>query len=365
MKVSIVTIVLNGVNEIEDTIQSVLSQNYPDLEYILIDGGSTDGTLDIIRNYENRLSYWVSENDFGIYDAMNKGIRVASGELIGFLNCGDRYEKDAIVNVIEEYVRTYADVIYGDVVFFSNLGEEYHSYEDLDFERLFYSNQIVHQSIFMRTSLQKENEFDTSYRNLADYKLFLSMYCEGRIFAYVNKPISYFKKGGISEIDFFQSCVERRNIQKEVLCERFNLGERFKKIADGVFFDNMFEMHLNHLPHFDLFVKHITAKLRFSYQKIIIFGTGEVAQSIYPRIGLAADYFIDNDTRKWGTLFFGREICSANRLLEERHSLIVIMNKRYVEAILRQLESLELDETNDIISCYEFATMVEKELYSL
>lgn len=94
--VSIITVVLNGEKYLEETILSVLNQTYDNVEYIIIDGGSTDGTLDIIKKYEHAIDYWVSERDRGIYDTMNKGITVASGEWIELLNAGDFYESGAI-----------------------------------------------------------------------------------------------------------------------------------------------------------------------------------------------------------------------------------------------------------------------------
>lgn len=91
LKISIITVVYNGISEIEKTIQSVLNQTYPNIEYIIIDGGSTDGTIDIIKKYQGQLAYWVSEPDEGIYYAMNKGIQKATGEWIHFRNCGDYF----------------------------------------------------------------------------------------------------------------------------------------------------------------------------------------------------------------------------------------------------------------------------------
>lgn len=101
--VSIITVVYNGVAHLEKTILSVLNQTYPNIEYIIIDGGSTDGTLDIIRRYDDRLDYWVSESDEGIYDAMNKGIALATGEVIGLLNAGDWYLEGSIDYIIHMY----------------------------------------------------------------------------------------------------------------------------------------------------------------------------------------------------------------------------------------------------------------------
>ena len=98
--VSIVTVVFNGEKYLEQTIQSVINQTYDNVEYIIIDGGSTDGTVDIIKNYEDRIDYWISEKDKGIYDAMNKGINLASGEWINFMNAGDIFYDEKVLNTI-------------------------------------------------------------------------------------------------------------------------------------------------------------------------------------------------------------------------------------------------------------------------
>ena len=98
--ISIITVVFNGEKYLEETIQSVINQTYSNVEYIIIDGGSSDGTLDIIKKYEERIDYWVSEKDKGIYDAMNKGIDVASGEWINFMNAGDGFYADDVLDKI-------------------------------------------------------------------------------------------------------------------------------------------------------------------------------------------------------------------------------------------------------------------------
>jgi len=101
--VSIITVVLNGRKTIEQTILSVRNQSYANIEYIIIDGGSTDGTINIIEKYSEGVDFWISESDNGLYDAMNKGIGYANGELIGLLNSDDYYESDAVSRVIEAY----------------------------------------------------------------------------------------------------------------------------------------------------------------------------------------------------------------------------------------------------------------------
>ncbi len=117
MKVSIITAVYNGVETIEDCIKSVVAQTYPKTEHFIIDGGSTDGTIEIIKKYEDKIAYWVSEPDRGIYDAMNKGIKLATGDVIGILNSDDIYADEFVIeNVIKAISNGNVDSCYGDLV---------------------------------------------------------------------------------------------------------------------------------------------------------------------------------------------------------------------------------------------------------
>lgn len=116
--ISIITISYNSCLTIEDTILSVINQTYPHIEYIVIDGGSKDGTVDIIKRYENKISYWISEPDKGIYYAMNKGIAATTGEWINFINCGDSfYDKNVIARLFKDSIGENYSVVYGNTVF--------------------------------------------------------------------------------------------------------------------------------------------------------------------------------------------------------------------------------------------------------
>lgn len=106
MKVSIITVVFNGLKTIEDTIKSVLSQRYHDIEYIVIDGGSTDGTLEILAMYQSSISKYISERDKGIYDAMNKGIKLSTGDIVATLNSDDIYAGETIVNQMVKFIQS-------------------------------------------------------------------------------------------------------------------------------------------------------------------------------------------------------------------------------------------------------------------
>lgn len=192
MIVSVITVCYNAIHWIEKTIQSVLSQSYDDIEYIIIDGGSTDGTVDIIQNYADKLAYFVSEPDGGIYDAMNKGVKVAKGEWINFLNAGDWYYScTSVENVFSQNILPNTDVVYGYQV---------HSYDYGKFVRkrlplTFFNSGMPfgHESSFVRASMMKLTSFDTNYRIAADYNFFYKLYVSGKKFQPVDVIVSEFE----------------------------------------------------------------------------------------------------------------------------------------------------------------------------
>lgn len=194
IKVSVITVVYNGCKHLEQTINSVLKQGYQNIEYIIIDGGSTDGTIDIIRKYEDKLSYWVSEPDFGIYDAMNKGIKKATGDLIGIINSDDWYEPDAIENVVNEYENM--TVIYGLVKYILN-GEAIKIYAP--YPHLIFQEMIPHPTCFIpREIYELYGVFDISYKSCADYQFILRLFFSEVKFKLVEKPVANFRLGGFS-----------------------------------------------------------------------------------------------------------------------------------------------------------------------
>lgn len=170
--ISIITVVYNGARYLEETILSILNQSYPNIEYIIIDGGSTDGTLDIIKKYDNYIDYWVSEKDKGIYDAMNKGIDLALGQWIYFLG-----SDDICFNVIHQIIGclcTKLDAFYGDV---------YMKKKNIIYDGKFNKyklmlKNICHQAIFYNSTIFKKRRFNLKYNILADYEFNLSNFLE-------------------------------------------------------------------------------------------------------------------------------------------------------------------------------------------
>lgn len=205
MKLTVITVVRNDIAHIEQTLLSVSGQTYADLEYIVIDGGSTDGTTDVIRRYADRLAYWVSEPDGGIYPAMNKGLRHATGEWVNFMNSGDLFaspnvladlfgQDGALARYMSQCTTEQPWVIGGNTVnVFADGHEEIHRAESADVipERLPFS----HQASWVR--IQPETFcFGEQYRYSADYKLFYDLYFAygAKAFLTVDLPIARYRQ---------------------------------------------------------------------------------------------------------------------------------------------------------------------------
>lgn len=199
MKISVITVCYNAAETIERTIQSVLGQTYHDIEYIIIDGGSTDGTVDVIRKYADKIAYWTSEPDKGIYDAMNKGIRVATGDVVGIINSDDWYEKGTFQTIADVYAQSDGRVVlHGDIAY--HKGEKVTMFKPAsDLSRFWYGSVIGHPTVFVPRILYKEcGAFDTRYKIAADYDLLLRFYLRDVEYRYIPQTISHMSDGGVS-----------------------------------------------------------------------------------------------------------------------------------------------------------------------
>lgn len=181
MKISIITVSFNSVDTIKDTIKSVLAQTYSDIEYIIVDGGSKDGTLDVIKRYADRIQRVISEPDQGIYDAMNKGIDLATGDVIGILNSDDFYENEGVISLVAETFRTSgAGVVFGDLVFVDrnniNCVRRYYSSKKFRPWKLRVGWMPPHPTTFIRASVyEKVGSYALNYKIAADYEMFVRM----------------------------------------------------------------------------------------------------------------------------------------------------------------------------------------------
>ena len=205
MKVSIITVVYNGAEFIRDCIESVLNQTYSDIEYIIVDGKSTDGTVEIVQSYGTNVARFVSEPDKGLYDAMNKGISLATGTVIGLLNADDFYRHTRVIaNMVATFERTGSDAVYGDMLYVErNNPEKLKRY----WRSGWYSDNAFlwgwmpgHLSFFAkRTLYQTLGAFRLDMKSAADYELLLRFIHKNKAkLAYMDEVTIVMRAGGIS-----------------------------------------------------------------------------------------------------------------------------------------------------------------------
>lgn len=206
--ISIVTVVRNGALTLGQTVNSVLSQDYPAIEYLIVDGDSDDGTLEVIRNFEARIDYWLSEPDAGISDAFNKGIALSTGDIIGLLNADDWYEAggalSAVARVFEE---TDADIVYGKLRYWTGGEESYLVKSDAN---LLASGMTVgHPTVFVRRyCYERFGLFRLDFEQVMDYEWLLRAKMSGARFRYLDRCIANMRSGGIGDRRWRKSVLE-------------------------------------------------------------------------------------------------------------------------------------------------------------
>lgn len=194
--ISIITVSYNAVQTIEQTILSVINQTYENIEYIIIDGDSTDGTVDIIKKYADKIAYWVSEPDKGIYDAMNKGISLSHGDYLNFMNAGDYFFNTSTISNISKKIDNY-DYITGIAVYPNGkLWKPIKS--SFTFKDVFKGGGVNHQASFIKKSLLTDG-YDCRYTIISDELLFLKkIVLQGFSYKSINQNICYYDNTGIS-----------------------------------------------------------------------------------------------------------------------------------------------------------------------
>lgn len=205
MKVSIITVVRNGKKTIADAIGSVLSQTYEDIEYIVVDGSSTDGTIEIIQSYEDKVTKFLSEPDQNLYDAMNKGITLATGDIVGILNSDDFYiDKFVVEKVVKKFKENNVDCVYADLVFVkpSNLNRTVRYYDSSKFNssKFAYGWMPAHPTFFVKRNIYKMyGVFRTDLKIAADFDILVRFMFTHRIsYSYIPEVLVKMRVGGIS-----------------------------------------------------------------------------------------------------------------------------------------------------------------------
>lgn len=238
MKLSIITINYNNREGLRKTIESVVNQAWNDFEYIIIDGGSTDGSVEVIKEFVDRIDYWVSEPDKGIYNALNKGVAVAKGEYCNFMNSGDCFYS---LNTLEKVfsIPATADIICG------NTYSDYPKIppKEITFDFMF-NGSICHQCAFIRTSLMQKYGYDEKYKIVADRKFFVqALILDNCSYEAIDVDVVKYDITGFSAANPVQSRLEYENVLEELIPERIRIdyGRKYKgNLYGDTWYDKLF-----------------------------------------------------------------------------------------------------------------------------
>lgn len=204
-KISIITVVWNNKDTIKDAIESVLNQTYKDIEYIIVDGASTDGTVEVVQRYGDKITKFISEPDNGLYDAMNKGIKLATGDVIGILNSDDFYVDEFVIEkVVKVFEEKEVDSLFSDLVYVrpEDLNKAVRHYDSSQFnpDKFAYGWMPAHPTFFVqRSAYEKHGLFKTDYKIAADYELLVRfLYKHKLTYFYLQEVIIKMRMGGMS-----------------------------------------------------------------------------------------------------------------------------------------------------------------------
>jgi len=216
--ISIITVVYNSVGFIENTIRDVINQSYPNIEYIIIDGGSTDGTIEVLQKYNEYIDYWISEQDKGLYDAMNKAMQNATGDYLWFINSGDLPFDLTILDNIFRKNKLFADIYYGETEIIDPNGESigmrrHQAPEILNWKSLLKGMKVSHQSIIVKKEIA--TNYNTKYKLSSDFDWVIKVLKKAKSIENTGLIISKFMEGGLTKKNLIPGLKERYQIMLE------------------------------------------------------------------------------------------------------------------------------------------------------
>ena len=219
MKYSIITINYNNCDGLEKTIQSVINQSYQNFEFIIIDGGSTDSSVEVIKKYSNKIDYWISEPDKGIYHAMNKGIIQAHGEYLNFMNSGDLFYDNDVLKDISIKIDLKDIIIGKDFHYNANTKESFQTIFPTKLSMFtFFTGYLPHQSTFFKKELFQNMMYSEDYRNVSDWKFYIDKIIgENRSVSFIDRLVAWREQNGISSSDTNLVSKEREKVLKDFL----------------------------------------------------------------------------------------------------------------------------------------------------
>lgn len=342
MRISIITVCLNSEKTIEQTIQSVIRQEYDDLEYIVVDGQSKDKTLEIVETYADDISIIISEPDKGIYDAMNKGIALATGDIIGIINSDDWYEQGTFKEVQKCFQESGAEVVYGSLNMICE-DKVIERWVPSDIEKIRYEMEIPHPTVFIKKYVyERYGAFCLEYKVAADYELILRLYTNSVRFVCLDRVLANYRHGGISEQQGRKCLGETLRIAQRYLTT-VPLGKResLNRIILHKFKAKYFEKALNEVSGSIWEVLHKRLGVH-KEDNIVIFGAGNWGIKTYTELlqnSVQPLFFVDNNNEKWDESENPFKVLSPEKLKFYKGVLLVLV-KNFVPEILLQIKKI-------------------------
>jgi glycosyltransferase involved in cell wall biosynthesis len=225
-KISIITVVFNDSKGLEKTIQNIANQTYDNIEHIIIDGGSTDGTVDVIKKYGSKIAHWVSEPDESHFDATNKGVDLATGQWINIMNAGDIFYSNQIVKEVFDNQKYEAEIIYGD--YLADHGSFVEKVTAKSISKLWQGMVFCHQSTFIDAQYHKKHKYSLQYSISGDFNFFYGAFKNKVRFKHIDKIVSIFSCDGMSSV--VGAGAGRQNL-KIINSYGYNIGHNFYYFA--------------------------------------------------------------------------------------------------------------------------------------
>ncbi len=358
LKISIITASYNSEKHLEQTVCSVLEQTYSNIEYIIVDGASSDGTTDIIREYQRHIDHVISESDKGIYDAFNKGVRMATGDVIYFLNSDDYLCNDTVIEkVASAFVSSETMVVYGDIVKWNEeTGVFHHVSRPAELALLQQGKMPPHPGMFMRKCLiEQYGYFNLDYTIASDFDLVIKVFKDHLAQAVrIDERIAVFRTGGAST-----QLLKMRQVRDEsVAIIESHFGTSDLKRYSQEEFNSFFNTKWLEIMLYKGHPASVTL-IRKGIRDVAIFGSLETASYAHQdmqKSGIHVHVFMDNDLKRSGHQLNGVPISSPSWLSDNRSkidAIIMAFGGNYEEEVKKQIKDLTVDHPVEIISWRE------------
>ena len=358
MKFSVITVVLNAAATIENTIKSVIMQDYGNVEYIILDGGSVDGSIDIIKKYSENISVFLSEPDSGIYNAMNKAIALSSGDMIVFMNSGDSFVDLTALSRIAVNIDEDTDIIIAKELIEGKVCKTYSKDEN---KSVYIDAFFPHQATFSKTELyKKDGKFDESFRICADYDWILREYYLGRKLKWIDEVVSVYDADGISS-------------SVKCIAEQFRISKKYLQLSgekDLLAYMEEFYSDMFRKVYFRKLIKESVANETISEKislvtgdkSVSIWGAGTIGKALCSFLlknNISVNKIIDNDPKKNNSEYMGIKVLSFDN---DNSDFIIVSSEYYENEICETLCNKGRQSKVDYLSYSDFSSSLISKL---